>query len=179
MRPVDLNQAKEELAAALAPPPAAPRFEPHFVRNRDVMLRFLEGQSPKHIAEDMQLEEKQVKAILKRSPIKAEVQRLAGLANDRYVTERIDNLTIEALDMVRDTMRGQVRDELRFKAAKELLDKNPLLKAQPKTEMEQLGAGLGEAIITRLAQIESEKAAKTEEIDVTPKEEENNDKEPA
>jgi hypothetical protein len=173
MRP-ELEQTKADLEASLAPPPALPRFDPHFVRNRDVMLRFLEGQSVKDIAFDLRLDPKQVKAILKRSPIKAEVARLAGLANDRYVTERIDSLTIEAIDLVRDTMRGSVRDELRFKAAKELLDKNPLLKVQDRSEAARaLGEGLGEAIITRLAQLESEKASKAEEIDVTPKEEQN------
>jgi hypothetical protein len=167
MRP-ELEQTKADLEAALAPPPPVPRFDPHFVRNRDVMLRFLEGQSPKAIALDLQLEEKQVKAILRRSPIKAEVQRLAGLANDRYVQERIDTLSIEALDLVRDTMRGVVRDELRFKAAKEVLDKNPLLKVNERNaDARAIGEGLGEAIITRLAQLESEKA-KAAEIDITP-----------
>ena len=173
MRP-ELEQQKRDLEAALAPPPPAPRLDPHYVRNRDCMLRFLEGQSVEQIAQDLRLEAKQIKAILRRQPIKQEIQRLAGLANDRYVQERIDSLSIEALDVVRDTMRGQYFSELRFKAAKEVLDKNPLLKANAAgAGLKELGEGLGEAIITRLAQLESEKARQAEEVDVTPKEEVN------
>ena len=164
---------KEEVLAAIAPPPPAPRFEPHFVRNRDCMLRFLEGQSVEQIAKDLRLDAKQIKAILRRQPIKQEIQRLAGLANDRYVQERIDSLSIEALDIIRDTARGHQFSELRYKAAAKILDLNPLLRANPKSELEQLGVGLGEAIITRLAQLESEKARQAEEVDVTPKEEVN------
>jgi hypothetical protein len=167
MRP-ELESVKQQLEAAIAPPPALPRFDPHFVRNRDVMLRFLEGQSISEIALDLRLEPKQVKAILRRSPIKLEVQRLAGLANDRYVQERIDSLSIEALDVVRDTMRGTQFNELRFKAAKQVLDLNPLLKAGQKSDMEHLGAGLGEAIINRLSKLDAEAAKQKEEIDVTP-----------
>lgn len=170
MRP-ELEPIKTELMSALAPPPAAPRFTPHFVRNRDVMLRFLEGQSIEAIALDLQLEAKQVKAILRRMPVKQEVQRLAGLANDRYVQERVDTLSIEALDLVRDTMRGINISEMRFKAAKQVLDLNPLLKVSERvSDIKELGAGLGEAIITRLAQLESSKAAAAQEIDITPKE---------
>lgn len=165
----ELEQAKAELEKALAAPPPAPRFDPHFVRNRDCMLRFLEGQSVDQIAFDLRLDPKQVKAILRRQPIKQEVQRLAGLANDRYVQERIDSLSIEALDIVRSTMRGENYSELRFKAAKEVLDKNPLLKANTAgAGLKELGEGLGEAIITRLAQLESEKQRQAEEVDITP-----------
>ena len=149
-------EEKAQLLASLVAPPALPRHDPHFVRNRDVMLRFLEGQAPGDIAHDLRLDVKQVNAILKRQPIKLEIQRLAGLANDRYVQERIDTLSIEALDVVRDTMRGENFNELRFKAAKEILDKNPLLKAGTQQDAAHaLGAGLGEAIITRLAQLEA------------------------
>ena len=163
------TEQKAQILASLVAPPAVPRYEPHFVRNRDVMLRFLEGQSPENIAVDLRLEVKQVRAILRRQPIKAEIQRLAGLANDRYVQERVDTLSIEALDVVRDTMRGVNFNELRFKAAKEILDKNPLLKANQREDAAHaLGAGLGEAIITRLAQLE---AGKSQEIDITPPEE--------
>lgn len=168
MRPEN-EKAKVDLAAALAAPPAPPRFEPHFVRNRDVMLRFLEGQSIEQISFDLRLEPKQIKAILRRAPIKREIQRLAGLANDRYVQERVDTLSIEALDVIRDTMRGQQFSELRFKAAKEILDKNPLLKANAQgSGLKELGEGLGEAIINRLTQIESTQAREQQEIDVTP-----------
>ena len=169
--PGDKTEQKAALLASLVAPPAVPRYEPHFVRNRDVMLRFLEGQSPENIAVDLRLDVKQVRAILRRQPVKLEIQRLAGLANDRYVQERVDTLSIEALDVVRDTMRGVNFNELRFKAAKEILDKNPLLKANPREDAAHaLGAGLGEAIITRLAQLEGQ-AGKSQEIDITPPEE--------
>lgn len=161
-----------ELAAALAPPPPAPKFDPHFVRNRDVLLRFLEGQAIPDIAMDLGLQPSQIKAILRKQPIKQEIQRLAGLANDRYVQERIDSLTIEALDVVRDTMRGKNFNELRFKAAKELLAKNPLLGSAQTDAARELGLGLGEAIINRLAKLDSDAARTRQEAEIEVKHEE-------
>jgi hypothetical protein len=140
------------------------------------MLRYLEGQAPAEIALAKCLTVDRVKGILRRKQVREEMTRLAGLANDRYVQERIDALTIEAFDTIRDTMRGTNSSELKFKAAKEILDKNPLLKQKGNDDaMAALGAGLGEAIITKLAQQDAElKASRT--IDVTPLPEEPSEK---
>lgn len=160
MRPS--KPTKEEVLAGTPNLPAVPDLPrdagKHFVRNKDVMLRFLEGQSLEDIAAAKQITLGQVKGILRRSDIKGEIQRLAMLANDRYIQERVDGLTIEALDMVRDTMRGVNFSELRFKAAKEMLDKSPILRQKADGALDEVGRGIGEAIITRLAQLESEKA---------------------
>jgi hypothetical protein len=166
MRPKDETKA-EQLKALLAPPPQsslrAP--DPHFTRNRDVMLRFLEGQSVQQIALDKQLTAANVKAILRTQPVKAEIHRLAGLANDRYIQERVDMLTIEALDTVRDTMRGENANELRFKAAKEILERSPILKAKEQGFAGAVGAGIGEAIIRHLAQEDSRAAERARSIE--------------
>lgn len=152
----------DDIANAVPPEPGN-----RFVRDRDVMLRYLEGQSIDDIAGALFLEPKRVKQILSHKYVREEMQRLATLANDRYVIERIDTLTIEALDKIRDTLRGANQSELQFKAAKEILDKNPLLKQKQGDEtLRELGAGLGEAIITRLAQQDAERQAAA--IDVTP-----------
>lgn len=147
-----------------------PELPNKFVRNRDVMLRYLEGQSIDEIAEAKFIPAARVKAILGTKYVREELQRLATLANDRYVQERIDALTIEALDKVRDTLRGANPSELQFKAAKEILDKNPLFKQKTdESGLRELGAGLGETIITRLAQQDAERrSALPPPIDITP-----------
>lgn len=140
----------------------------NFVRNRDVMLRWLEGQTPEDIAAEKRLAPSTVSSILRRPEVLREIQRLSELSNEKYLQERVDALVIEALDKVRDTMRGVNGSELQFKAAKDLLDRSPIIKAKETGALGELGAGIGEAIVNRLAQIESEKARAASEIDVSP-----------
>lgn len=150
------------------PPPDPDPLKTGHVRERDILLRYMEGQAPAAIAAEKRLSLDDVQVVLRKSQVRKEIQRLSQLANDKYVEERVVSLTIEALDCVRDTMRGDNPSELRFKAAKELLAASPIIKATQSGAASEIVAGLGEAIITRLAQLESEKKAQAAAIDVTP-----------
>lgn len=172
-----LLQAPPQVTPWVLPQSGVESLSKNFVRNRDVMLRWLEGQSPSEIAVEKQLAPATVASILRRPEVLREIQRLSELSNEKYLQERVDALVIEALDKVRDTMRGVNGSELQFKAAKDLLDRSPVLKAKTDGALGELGAGIGEAIVNRLAQIESEKARRASEIDVSPLEGEKVDSE--
>lgn len=153
----------------LVQPESLPRLiEPeHFVRDREILLRYIEGQPLKDIAQAKQLTEAQVKAILKKRAIKQEISRLSAVTNEKWLAERMEALSMEALDVLRSTMRGDNISELKFKAAKATLDLNPTLKAKPESNplMKELGEGIGEAIIQRLTRMD---AAAAPALDVTP-----------
>ena len=110
-------------------------------RNRLVMLRFLEGQTIEAIALHFQLQPSTISSILNSPMVRQEMEQMSHTA-----TERIANLTDEAVDLVRDTMRGEINSELRFKAATRLLDYNPELNPK-KSDMKDFGEGLGESMI--------------------------------
>jgi hypothetical protein len=134
-------------------------------RNRGIMLRWLEGQLPQDIALQLGVERKTVDKVLRLRAVKQEIMRLTQLTAEEYIKDRVARMAEEALDTLRDTMRGHNGSELRFKAAKELLDKVPALRTPIGGLGHDIGQGLGEAIINRLAQLESE--AKRPAIDVT------------
>lgn len=135
-------------------------------RNRGVMLRWLEGQLPDDIALRMHIDRRTVDKVLRLKAVKQEIRRLSQLTSDEYVKDRVARMAEEAIDCLRDTMRGENASELRFKAAKEILDKVPALRPPAPGQLgHDIGVGLGEAIITRLAQLESETKQKV--IDVT------------
>lgn len=159
------------------PPESLPRLiEPeHFVRDREIMLRFIEGQPFEEIARAKQLTVERVKAILQKKGIKQEIARLSAVTNEKWLAERMEALSMEALDVLRETMRGDNISELKFKAAKATLDLNPTLKAKPESNplMKELGEGIGEAIIQRLTRMDADArqadaVAPAGEIDVTP-----------
>jgi hypothetical protein len=64
---------------------------------------------------------------------------------------RVANLTDEALDLVKDTMRGIIGSELRFKAANSILDRNIELNPKRDNGMADFGAGLGEGMIKAIS----------------------------
>ena len=116
------------------------------------MLRFLEGQSVETIASYFELQTSTISAILNSPMVRQEMDQMTHTA-----TERIANLTDEAVDLVRDTMRGEVGSELRFKAAKDLLDRNRELNPKGETAkemMEGLGEGMIRAISKQLREME-------------------------
>ncbi len=126
-------------------------------RNRGILLRWLEGQTPDDIALQLGIDLRTVSKVLRLKAVKQEIQRLTQLTSEEYIKDRVARMAEEALDTLRDTMRGRNSSELRFKAAKELLDKVPALRAPTGQGIgHDIGAGLGEAIINRLAQLESE-----------------------
>lgn len=121
-------------------------------RNRQIMLRFVEGQTVEEIATYFELQPSTIHGILNSPLVRQEIEHLSHTA-----VERVANLTDEALDMVKDTMRGKVGSELRFKAAKDLLDRNRELnpkQSDAKEMMEGLGEGMIRAIGKQLREME-------------------------
>ena len=172
---VPQQPVKGEEYQAAEPPPEAIRAasvrespSPDIItpRNRGIMLRWLEGQTPSDIAQRLGVEQKTVDKVLRLKAVKQEIRRLSQLTSEEYLKDRVSRMAEEALDTLRDTMRGSNASELRFKAAKEVLDKVPALRPAPPGSIgHDIGIGLGEAIISRLAQMESETKRV---IDVTP-----------
>jgi hypothetical protein len=144
----------------------APSRELISPRNSGIMLRWLEGQSVDAIAARYAMTVDKVRAVLRLRAVKQEVQRLSQLTRDEWIKDRVAGLAAEALDTLRDTMRGENTSELKFKAAKELLDKTPVLK-QASDLGKSIGEGLGDAIINRLAELDGAARAQAA-IDVTP-----------
>jgi len=144
----------------------APSHELISPRNSGIMCRWLEGQSVADIAARYALTVDKVRAVLRLRAVKQEVQRLSQLTRDEWVKDRVAGLAAEALDTLRDTMRGENTNELRFKAAQKLLDLTPVLK-QATDLGKGIGEGLGDAIINRLAELDGAARAKAT-IDITP-----------
>ncbi len=131
-------------------------------RNRLIMLRFLEGQSAETIAGYFGLQPSTISGILNSPLVRQEMEQISQNA-----TGRIQNLTDEALDLVRDTMRGEVGSELRFKAAGKLLDYNPELnprKSEARDLVEGLGEGMIRAIGRQLREMEGKNEPDTVEV---------------
>lgn len=138
----------------------APSPGPNYPRNRYIMLRFLEQQDPQEIAEYYGLHLATILGILRSPLVQQEILAITGKHNEK-IKERISRLGTEAVETVRDTMRGRNTNELRFKAAKELLDKHPEYEKKP-SSAEDAVSGLGESIIRAL----SRRAAQTAENEV-------------
>lgn len=146
-------------------------------RNRSIMLRWLEGQSVTEIAGALDISDATVRGVLKRPEIQRELQRLVELDNTRTFEQRVADMAEEALDVARDTMRGRNISEMRWKAAKDLLDRHP--SQRQRGPQESAGSGsLGDEIIKRLAQMQAETLGivpkKEDEIDVTPQDSSSN-----
>ena len=133
-------------------PPRVVSGVPRAVRNKDIMLRALEGYTPAAIAELYGFETPQtVKNILSSPLVVDEMLRLQG-ERAKDIVQQVKARGSEALETVVDTMRGELNSELRFKSASKVLDLNPDL--QPKRGEDALGAiggGMGEYIIRELA----------------------------
>lgn len=152
------------------------RFNTKQPRNQEIMLRFLEGQSVEEIANHFDLTTNTIRNVLKSPLVEQEIERLSKLIAENGVTERIKNLSPEAIDTVRDTMRGSNKSELKLKAANSLLDRNPELSAK-KDDSEKFAQGLGESIIRAIGKKLYEKQANepaTKEIDISETSNQNN-----
>ena len=114
-------------------------------RNRLILLRYLEGQKAEEIAEYFELQVSTINWILNSPMVRLEMEKVSQGA-----VGRIQNLTDEAIDVVKDSMRGKSSSELRFKAATKLLDYNPELNPK-KSEMTDFGVGLGEGMIKAIS----------------------------
>jgi DNA-directed RNA polymerase specialized sigma24 family protein len=125
------------------------------------MLRYLEGQSAEEIASYFGLHPATIHGILNSPLVRQEMEKLSQGA-----VGRVQNLTDEALDLVKDTMRGAVGSELRFKAATRILDYNPELNPR-KSEARDLVEGLGEGMIRAIGkQLREMEKGKDEPIEV-------------
>ena len=133
------------------------RFDRFRPRNLEILLRWMEGASVPQLAERFGLDEQKVLYILKMKHIRKEGERLAKLSAQRRFGEKVALLAEQALDKVRDVMVGEETSELRFKAARDLLDRHPLFRV--KDVAEGLGKGMGDAIIEKLAQLKYTKEA--------------------
>lgn len=125
--------------------------QPRNSRNREILLRTLEGQTPEEIALVYDLEPSTIKGILNSPMVQTHMARLQEELGKEILT-KVRFRSHEALDTITDSMRGDINSELRFKAAKEILDRNPELKAEKDGGLKELGAGMGEAIIRALQQ---------------------------
>lgn len=128
-------------------------------RNRIMMLQYVEGKSIEEIAAHFSLEVSTVRGVLNSPLVRQEMEKLTHTS-----VERITNLADEAVDLVRDTMRGTVGSELRFKAATRILDYNPELNPK-KSEARDLVEGLGEGMIRAIGkQLREMEKPKEDEI---------------
>ncbi len=118
--------------------------KPEHYRNRIIMLQFIEGHPLEAIAEKHQMELPEVRKVLSDASVKAEMDRYT-----QTVMGRVESLADEAVDTVRDTMRGEQNSELRFKAANSLLDRNP--EFSKKSEVREIAEGLGEGMIRAIS----------------------------
>jgi len=114
-------------------------------RNRLMMLRYLEGQSVEDIALYFELQPSTINGILNSPLVRQEMEKISQGA-----VGRISNLTDEALDLVKDTMRGTIGSELRFKAATTLLNYNTEINPK-RSEASDFGQGLGEGMIRAIS----------------------------
>ena len=139
---------------------------PRAVRNKEILLRSLEGQTPEAIAELYDLEPQTIKNIQNSPLVQQEMLRLQGEMG-KDIVAKVKARSHEALETVTDTMRGEVSSELRFKAAKDLLDRNPDLQPEKDEALGAIGAGMGEWLVRELAKRRNEKDA-NESTDITP-----------
>ena len=149
--------------------PVVSRIAP---RNREMILRFVEGQSIPDIARYYGLGEAQVRLIV-RSPLAQQmIEKYVG----QSVRDRLEGLTGEAVDTVRDIMRGKRRQleleageipvatEHVLKASSTILDRSSLGKRDEGSAAE----GLGESIIRAISKRINEKAGVSDSGDNCP-----------
>lgn len=149
-----LPAQKEGTASALLPTePEFPEALPP--RDRLVMLRYIEGQTRNEIAQAFDIAPQQVSNILAKPKVRQEIARLMALDSNRVFETRVAGLADEALDVARDTMRGRQLSDMRWKAAKDLLDRHPSQKREVAMVKGQGSAAMGDAIIKRLAEMQA------------------------
>lgn len=135
---------------------------PRPYRNKEIMLRALEGASVEVIADAVDLSVETVRGILNSQLVKDEIARLQNL-RAQEINQTIKQKSFEALETVTDTMRGELSSELRFKAAKDILDRNLDLKPKD-SALRDLGEGVGESILRMLARKRAEQEEANEPI---------------
>ena len=129
------------------PPVGLPaKFYQRYPRDKEILCRWLEGQTPQEIADYFDLSAQTVRKVLASDVVQEEARRLVKLIDQNGVIERLKNLSPEAVDTIRATMRGENNSELKLKAARDVLDRNPELTIK-KDRSEEFAQGLGESLI--------------------------------
>lgn len=157
LRSVGGTRAKGEVCVETDEQTLPSKIQP---RNRLIMLRYLEGQPIEHIAQIYDLQVTTIRQILNSTLVRQEMEKIS-----QTIGNRIHNLSDEAIDIVRDTMRGENVSELKYKAANSLLDRNPDLR--PKTDVQTMAEGLGEGMIRAISK-QLRDQERSNEVDVTP-----------
>lgn len=136
-------------------------------RDRQVMLRYIEGQTQAEIALALAVSPTTVSNVLAKPNVRQEISRLMSLDTARVFETRVAGLADEALDVARDTMRGQQVSDMRWKAAKDLLDRHPSQRRETAQVARGGSAAMGDAIIKRLAEMQAKQLGiAVEEADI-------------
>lgn len=153
---MDIIAQKEGTASTLPSLATEPEFpEALPPRDRQVMLRYIEGQSKGDIATALYVEPAAITRILAKPQVREEIARLMALDSNRVFETRVAGLADEALDVARETMRGKQLSEMRWKAAKDLLDRHPSQRRETAQAQRGGSAAMGDAIIKRLAEMQA------------------------
>lgn len=131
---------------------------------RDMLYRWLERQSVEDIARVYRISVSSVKKILKSPEMVAEHERIVKLMTQHMAT-RMELLVPEAVETIKDTVRGANLDELRFKAAKEILDRAGSFQKEADADGHR---DLGAAILRELGRVAATKLVHSQPLDVTP-----------
>ena len=135
---------------------------------RDILYRWLERQPLDQIARAYGIKVSAVKKILKDPMVIAEHDRVVKLMTQHMAT-RMELLVPEAIETVKDTIRGANLEELRFKAAKEVLDRAGSFQKSDDVDGHK---DLGAAILRELGRVAASRLVHqqpaTHEVDVSP-----------
>lgn len=141
--------------------PVGKAYERFNDQEKEVMQRLLEGQQAEGIMRDLGLEKRQFDSIVTAPTFSYEYAYLAKF-KDRRLDKRLENLSQEALDVVRYVMRNATSEAYRLRAALEILDRSGHVKVEKRL---QINAD-AEAIIKHLNTLGTQPAQVTIDAEV-------------
>ena len=135
--------------------PGTGRWEPQTLRprHREIMRRILEGATYAMISEGMGLSYQAVMLICTSKLFREELAKLEATL-DTSIIKRADELSGEALDVIKIHMRWAKSEALKVRAAERILD----TAGYSKVEKKIVGIVNGEDVIRELNKIRREKA---------------------
>lgn len=143
--------------------PVGKAYERFTDQEKEVMQRLLEGQQAESIMRDLGLEKRQYDSIVTAPTFSYEFTYLSK-HRDRKLDKRLENLSQEALDVVRYVMRNATSEAYRLRAALEILDRSGHVKVEKRL---QINAD-AEAIIKHLNTLGTQPAQVTIDAEVIP-----------
>lgn len=110
---------------------------------RDILYRWLERQPVDEIAKIYGVSERTIQAILRMPAVVDEKERILKLMT-QHMSTRLELLIPEAVDTLKDTIRGSNVSELKLKGAKEVLDHAKSMQKQDSSgdAVKDLGAAI-------------------------------------